>query len=198
MSAAEKYNIVSIQDYLEGEELSPVKHEYLGGVVYAMAGGKVNHNTAAGNVLISLGNQLKGRSCRPFNSDMKVRIQTPSSTRFYYPDVSVLCQSNPPESPFQDHPVVIVEVASASTRRLDEGEKKDAYLQIPSLRAYLLIDTDRHRVRVFRRLDNGFAPELYDTLAQSIPLPEIGCALPLADIYDNVTIGLQEEIEEKS
>ena len=86
MSTAEKLNLVSAEDYLDGELVSPVKHEYLAGVVYAMAGARNLHNIIATNVLAALHARLRGRPCRPFNSDTKIRIRLPTHVRFYYPD----------------------------------------------------------------------------------------------------------------
>src|SRR5437660_4676071 len=130
MSAARKWNLVSVEDYLAGELVCPIKHEYLGGVVYAMAGARIAHNLIATNVIGSLHGRLRGRRCRPFNSDMKIRVRLPTQVRFYYPDVSVVCRSNPQGESFQDEPAAIFEVLSRGTRRIDEGEKKDAYLTI--------------------------------------------------------------------
>src|SRR5436305_1803707 len=106
MSTAKKLNLVSVDDYLEGELISPVKHEYLGGVVYAMAGARNLHNTIALNVTTALTNRLRGRPCRPFNSDTKIRVRLPTYLRFYYPDASVTCRPNPPNDSFQDEPAV--------------------------------------------------------------------------------------------
>ncbi|MCB1227786.1 MAG: Uma2 family endonuclease [Verrucomicrobiales bacterium] len=189
MKSASSSCLVSVTDYLRTEELSRVKREYVEGGVYPRDDTNTNHNTAAGNALVGLHAALKGKKCRPFNSDMKVRIATPFATRFYYPDVSVVCDSNPPDSSYQDRPVVIIEVISESTRRLDEGEKRDGYFQIPTLRVYLLVETNIRRVRVFRRGDHGFEPEVYTDLDEVIPLPEIDASLSLADLYENVVIG---------
>jgi hypothetical protein len=82
MSAFKKLSPISVEDYLAGELVSPVKHEYLGGVVYAMAGARNAHNLIAGNVLIALGGRLRGRPCRPYNSDTKIRIRLPHHVRF--------------------------------------------------------------------------------------------------------------------
>src|SRR5947209_12034009 len=95
MSTAERLNLVSVEDYLDGELVSPVKHEYLAGVVYAMAGARNAHNIIAGNVFASLHARLRGRPCRPFNSDTKIRIRLPTHVRFYYADASVICRPNP-------------------------------------------------------------------------------------------------------
>src|SRR5205809_2523064 len=104
MSAAKKWNLVSVKDYLAGELASPVKHEYLGGVVYAMAGARNAHNMIATNTLVALGSRLRGRPCRAFNSDTKIRVRLPAQTRFYYPDGSVICRPNPQTDSFQDEP----------------------------------------------------------------------------------------------
>src|SRR5712692_6335754 len=148
MSTAEKLNLVSVEDYLAGELISPVKHEYLGGVVYAMAGARNAHNLIASNTLGALHTRLRGRRCRPFNSDTKIRIRLPSQVRFYYPEVSVICRPNPQTDSFQDEPVVLVEVLSRRTRRIDEGEKKDAYLKISSLDVYVLVEQETAAVVV--------------------------------------------------
>jgi Uma2 family endonuclease len=186
MSAALKLQHVSVEDYLAGELVSPVKHEYLGGVVYAMAGARNVHNLIASNVLGSLHPRLRGSSCRPYNSDTKVRVRLPTHMRFYYPDASVICRPNPQNDSFQDEPAVIAEVLSRKTRRIDEGEKRDAYLTIPSLAVYLLIEQEVPAVVVYRRTDQGFVREIYAEPDAVIPLAEIGTELRLEEIYDGV------------
>lgn len=186
MTAAKKRNLVSVEDYLAGELVSPIKHEYLGGVVYAMTGATNGHNTVATNALIALGSRLRGKKCWAFNSDTKVRIEFPTHTKFYYPDAMVICRPNPPEDSFHDEPVVIVEVLSRKTRRIDDGEKKEAYLTIPSLAAYLLVEQDQPKVVVYRRTTNGFNAEVYEGLEAVIPLHEAEIDLPLAELYERV------------
>jgi Uma2 family endonuclease len=186
MTAALKWNLISIGDYLAGEMTSQIKHEYLGGVVYAMAGARNIHNTIAGNIFAHCHHRLRGRPCQPFNSDTKARIRTPTQTRFYYPDVSVIRRPNPAHDSFQDEPAMIVEVVSQATRRLDEGEKKDTYLTIPSLNVYMLVEQDAPVVQVFRRAEAGFVREIYEGLDAVIALPDIGIELPLTEIYRGV------------
>jgi len=198
MSTAKKLNLVSEADYLAGEQVSPVKHEYLGGFVYAMAGARNRHNIIAGNVYVALHNRLRGKPCRPFNSDTKVRVQMPRHVRFYYPDASVVCRQNSLDDSFQSEPVVIVEVLSKKTRRLDEGEKKDAYLSIPSLRAYVLVEQDSARAIVFRRVEADFVPEVYEGLSAVIPLSEIGIDLPLADVYEAIEFSPEADGEDEA
>lgn len=159
MTAAETLNAISVKDYLAGELESPVKHEYLGGAFYAMAGARNVHNTFAGNIFAALHARLRGRKCKPFNSDTKIRVRLPTHWRFYYPDASVVCRPNPPDDSFQDEPAVIFEVLSRATRRIDGGEKKDAYLTIPSLAAYVLVEQDTAAAVVYRRTEQGFVPK---------------------------------------
>ena len=186
MIAATKWNLVPVEDYLNGELASPCKHEYLGGVVYAMAGARNVHNLIATNTLAVLWARLRGRRCRVWNQDTKIRLRVSGQWRFYYPDGSVVCQPNPPTDSFQDEPTVIVEVLSESTRRIDEGEKKDGYLTIPSLRVYLLVDQESALVIAYRRTENSFVREVHKGLDAVVPLGEIETDLPLAEVYDGV------------
>ena len=187
MTPVSAYKLTSVADYLDGELHSHTKHEYLGGVVYAMAGATNRHNRIASNVTIALGRRIGDHGCEVFNSDTKVRVESPTQTRFYYPDASIVCDSNPDSDSYQDRPVVIVEVISDSTRRTDEGEKRDAYLMIPSLRVYLLIEQDRPAALAYRRADHGFTRETYPSPDATIPLPEADAHLPLQDIYRHIT-----------
>lgn len=194
MTAAKKLSLVSEEEYLSGELASTIKHEYLGGFVYAMSGARVAHNVVAVNLVGSLHARLKGKPCRPYGSDMKIRIPPPE-LRFYYPDASVICRSNPAHSSFQEQPVVIFEVLSRGTRRIDEGEKKDAYLSLPSLLVYALVEQDSAAVAVYRRAGSEFVREVYDSPNAVIPLPEIDTELPLADIYDGIEFVPEPEPE---
>ncbi|MCI0357409.1 MAG: Uma2 family endonuclease [Planctomycetaceae bacterium] len=197
MTAAEKLNLISVEDYLAGELVSPIKHEYVAGVVYAMAGARNAHNIIAGNAFAALHTRLRGRRCRPFNSDTKVRVRLPSHVRFYYPDASVVCDQNPPDDSFQDDPVVIVEVLSKKTRRIDEGEKKDAYLTIPTLAAYLLVEQESAAVVAYRRTEQGFVREVHAGRSAVIPLAAIGAELPLAEVYEGVEFSPERSDDEE-
>ncbi len=195
MSTARKLELVSVEDYLAGELVSPVKHEYLGGVVFAMARARNAHNRIATNTLGALHARLRGKKCAAFNSDTKIRIRRPAENRFYYPDGSVVCRPNPPTDSFQDQPAAIFEVLSRKTRRIDEGEKKQAYLTIGSLGAYLLIEQEEAAVVVFHRKGRGFKREIYAGLDAVIPLPEIDSELPLSEIYEGVEFAPEPEDE---
>ena len=186
MTAALKWNLVSVDEYLASELKSITKHEYLGGVVYAMAGARVAHNDIAANIVVSVGARLRGKRCKVYTSDMKIRIRMEEHVRFYYPDASVICRSNAPDSAFQDEPAAVFEVLSKATRRADTGEKKDGYLAIPSLIGYMLVEQEVPLVVVFRRTASEFAREVYEGIDAVIPLTEIEIELPLAEIYAGV------------
>jgi Uma2 family endonuclease len=196
MTAAPKLHRVSVEDYLAGELVSEVKHEYLGGYVYAMAGARNVHNRIASNVLGVLHAKLRGQPCQPYNSDTKIRVNLPTHVRFYYPDVSVVCDSNPPDDSYQDQPVVVVEVLSNKTRRIDQGEKKDSYLNLPTLSVYLLVEQDFPAVIAYRRTDQGFIQETYLEREAVVSLAEIGAELQLAEIYEGVEFVPEPENEE--
>jgi Uma2 family endonuclease len=194
MSAARKLNLVSVEDYLAGELVSPVKHEYVAGVVYAKAGARNAHNLIASNTLVALGSRLRGKPCHAYNSDTKVRIRLATHYRFYYPEAMVVCRPNPQDESFQDNPVVLVEVLSQATRRIDEGEKRDAYLTIPSLSVYLLVEQDMPAVVTYRRTEQGFVREVYEGLNADVPLSEIETELPLAEVFDAVVFNPEPEV----
>lgn len=188
MSTAPESQPVSVEAYLDGELRAKHKHEYVNGVVYQMAGANNAHNQIATNSIVSLGPQLRGQPCQVFNSDTKVRVKRGRGTRFYYPDCLVTCNLNPSHDTFQDQPVVIIEVISESTRRTDEQEKREAYLSLPSLLVYLLVEQSSFSAVVYRLADGDFIREVYSGLSSIIPLPEIQCQLPLSELYESVVL----------
>ncbi|MGE0489803.1 MAG: Uma2 family endonuclease [Vulcanimicrobiota bacterium] len=186
MSLAHQKRLLTVEEYLSLESTASVKSEYLAGVLYQMAGGSNAHNQLATNAIVALGSRLRGGPCRVFNSDTKIRIQLAGEVRFYYPDLSVIWARNPPTDSFQDAPRVVFEVLSESTRRVDEGEKRDAYLGIRGLTAYVLVEQGNPVVSLWRRGEDGFTREQVTGLDGVLPLPEIGCELPLSELYDGL------------
>ncbi|HEX4130621.1 MAG TPA: Uma2 family endonuclease [Pirellulales bacterium] len=185
-AALQPPKLLSVEEYLAAELASPVKREYVGGAVYMMARARIVHNVVAGNIFGFLHYRLRGKRCQPFNSDTKVHIALPTQARFYYPDVQVVCRSNPANDTYQDEPTAVVEVLSRSTRRIDQGEKKDAYLTIPSLAVYLLVEIESPAVTAYRRTEQGFVREVRRGLETVVQLPEIEAILPLAEVYERV------------
>jgi Uma2 family endonuclease len=186
MSTVRINETVSVDEYLAGELVSQVKHEYVAGAVFAMVGAKNAHNMIAVNALLAFGTRLKRQACRPFNSDTKIRIRMKGHVRFYYPDMSVICQPNALSETFQDQPVVIVEVLSDSTRRLDDGEKKDAYFTIPSLTNYILLEQDSPVAVVYQKVGDHFERLEFTNFTDLIVIEGLGLSLPLQDFYEGV------------
>jgi Uma2 family endonuclease len=193
MTAAKPLPLMTPEEYLASEMASPVKREYVEGRVYVMSGARNAHNDIAINLVSAFRARVRGTGCRAISSDVKVRIRLGGQTRFYYPDAGITCQPNPRSDTFEDHPAVIAEVLSPSTRRIDEGEKRDAYLSIRSLQLYLLIEPGRPFVTAYRRTETGFTREEYQGMEAVIALPEPAAPLPLAEVYEDVELVPEEE-----
>jgi Uma2 family endonuclease len=193
--AATQYQLLSVQEYLESEEDSPVKREYLGGRVYARPEERNLHHRIAGNILGSLYQRLRGRACEVWNSDTKVRIHCPTHDVFYYPDASVVCEPNSGHDSYHDRPVIVFEVLSRKTRRIDGVEKKEAYLAAPTLQVYAMVEQETAKVVAFRRTGEEFIGEVYEGLEAVLPLSGTGIELPLAEIYADLQLVPEPEAE---
>ena len=138
MEVIAKSASLSVEDYLAGEPASEVRHEYLGGVVYAMAGASIEHNIISGNIYSSLRSHLRGKPCGAFMADVKLRLEFVSDDVFYYPDVMVACDPRDTDKFYKRFPKVLIEVMSESTERIDRREKRWSYQQIETRRAFAL------------------------------------------------------------
>ena len=183
MSAVPKIEAdLTPEEYLAGELLSEVRHEYISGRVYAMAGTSVNHNHIATNFLVELGIHLRGKKCAPFMNDMKVRIREARDESYYYPDVMVNCDPAGQQTYFCDTPALIVEVLSPSTEAIDRREKLTAYRRIPSLHTYILAEQEKREVTIYRRLPEGWEKTIL-TGADTLTVPELEFSTTLDAIY---------------
>jgi Uma2 family endonuclease len=184
MSAAIPLLTLTIDEYLESEKASPVRHEYIGGQVYSMAGASTAHNLIAGNIFARLRARTRGGPCRVFMSDMKLRIEAANS--FYYPDVFVTCDLEDTENYFKTRPCLIVEVTSPTTAVIDRREKLLAYKRITSLREYVLISQEEISVE-FYRLDRG-GHWWVETLGPEdmLKLESVDLEMQVKEIYEEV------------
>jgi Uma2 family endonuclease len=176
-----------VEDYLAGEESADVKHEYVGGVVYAMAGGSLDHNAICLNLAAALRAHLRGGPCRVFIADVKVRLEHAGNEIFYYPDVMVGCDGRDTDPRFLRHPKVLIEVLSETTERIDRREKFWAYMSIDTLEEYALVAQDRREVTLHRRA-NGWRAEVVKDAAASLRLVSLDFTLPLAAVYEGVKV----------
>jgi Uma2 family endonuclease len=172
-----------VADYLAGERGAAVRHEYVSGQAYAMAGASARHNRIAGNIFARLNEHLDGEECEPFISDMKVRV---SPELFYYPDVVVTCDVPGGDPYFRTEPRLVVEVLSPTTERTDRHEKLAAYKACPSVREYALVSQDALAVELHRRVGDGWRTEVFTEPGDRCAFESVGLALALADIYRNV------------
>ncbi|MFZ2171994.1 MAG: Uma2 family endonuclease [Methylococcaceae bacterium] len=171
---------ISETDYLQGELISEVKHEYFDGSLYAMGGASKNHERIAGNVFGELRSYLKNTPCEPFSSDINVKV----GQDFFYPDVMVVCEDHSDNDYYTETPVIIVEVLSASTRRMDETTKKIAYQAIPTLKEYVIIEQDIVDVEVCRKSDNWVSSHYF--MGDEVTFESMGLSLLVEDIYFRV------------
>lgn len=181
---------MTAEEYLAFEERSETKHEFVDGVVYAMTGARVSHGLIAGNTLVALHGRLP-RQCLVFSNDLKVRIKTQLTERYYYPDIVVSCAKQNMKSVFCAEPQVIVEVLSDSTERTDRSEKFDAYRHLPSLQEYLLLHQDAPLVELYRR-DNEWARETFRAKT-AFELPSLGVAIEVDDLYRGVGFETEDD-----
>lgn len=184
---------MTVEEFLAAEVHFDVKHEYLGGAVYAMAGASEAHNIIAMNLYAMLHRQLRRKPCQAFGSDMKVRIHPANSTYFYYPDAMIACDPADRGHGWRERPSALFEILSPDTRHVDEREKRLAYFQIESLKAYLRIEQNRPEVVIDRSLD-GLHVERVRGLEGVARLPELDLELPLAELYESVTFGSSGEV----
>lgn len=188
MTAEHAAYYTSVEEYLAGERIAEQKHEYLAGVIYAMAGTSIDHDRIAGNILGELRNQLRGRKCEPLSSEVKVRIRTNEAEFYYYPDATVDCGSPSGSSLFAEQPVVIFEVMSPETARIDRGEKLRNYQNLPSLNVYVLVDQFQLAVTTYRRAGDTWKMEFLSKAENTLALPDVDCRLRLADVYDRTQL----------
>jgi Uma2 family endonuclease len=145
----------SFKDYLMVEENNPVRHEFLDGEIYAMAGGTMLHAALSAAVLTALANQLAGR-CRTYTSDLRVRVLATGLAS--YPDVTVVCgkaEADPESKDTVVNPTLVVEVLSPATIDYDLGEKFEHYQKVPSLKAIVYVWQDRKQIEVRERTAKG-------------------------------------------
>jgi len=186
MSLAKKADTqISEDEYLQGEIMSEIKHEYIAGNVYAMAVASATHNLISGNVFRELSINLKQKNspCDIFSSDMKVKVSR-NSTSFFYPDVMIVCDTNNEDEYYQNFPVIIVEVLSKSTRKNDKKLKKLAYFNIPTLSEYVIIEQDYCEVEVFRKNQHWQSDNYF--LGDEITFESIDTTISVEDIYYHV------------
>ncbi len=177
-------NLLTPEEYLEGERQSPIRYEYLAGVVYAMAGGTIAHNQTTLRMRDALMRRKGPQPCQVMVADVKLHIADQS--RYYYPDVMLLCEPVDDQAIAVQNPCSIVEVLSPSTEATDRREKWLAYQTIETLREYLLVDPDKPHVELWRRQSFGWKHELLD-ITDHFLVECLEAWIPVAELYAPAT-----------
>ena len=187
----------TVEEYLAFERESEERHEYLDGLIYALAGESGEHGDISTNLALELASQLKGKKCRARLKDTKVRSgpipkQKFSTKGLYsYPDAVVICGEPEYLDEHRDvviNPKVIIEVLSPTTEAFDRGEKFDRYdFWNPTLTDYLLVSQDQPKIDHFIRQEDGnWTRIVYRGLKTKVIIKSIGCTFKLADVYDRI------------
>jgi Uma2 family endonuclease len=188
MIAIPDYSFITADEYINLEEHSPIKHEYIDGQVYAMAGSTDTHNIIAGNLFTLIRNHLRGTNCRVFFADIKARLEEKNC--FYYPDLLVTCHPEDRDTPtYKRFPKLIIEVLSDSTEAFDRGDKFHDYQTLVSLEEYILVNSKNQRVETFRRQENNcWRFETYNPTQPRIALHSINLEVDISEVYEDTDL----------
>jgi Uma2 family endonuclease len=188
MAVASTVPQLSEAEYLALERAAPFKSEFFAGEMFAMAGGTPMHSLIAANLIGELGTKLKGRSCKAFTSDLRLKVE--ATGLFTYPDVSVICGPLQFAANTDDtvvNPTLLIEVLSDSTEAYDRGEKFRHYRQMPALKEYLLVSQRLPRIEQFlRRPDDEWALRTAEGRGATLTLPSLEIALELNEVFAGV------------
>jgi Uma2 family endonuclease len=176
----------TVEEYLEMERASIEKHEYYQGEIFAMSGAGNRHNLIFSNVFGDLAYLLKKTICKPYGSDMRVHI--PENTLFTYPDISIffkdIAEGQEDDDNFTE-PSVIIEILSRSTKNYDRGDKFKLYRDIPTLKEYILIDSESISIEAFRLNEhNHWELEEYRNTDDILTIRTVQLSLSLQEIYE--------------
>ncbi len=173
-------------EYVAAELESSVRHEFIRGEVFAMAGGTPEHSALGAAIIFTLTAALRGKPCRVYSSDLRIRI--PNTDMTTYPDASVVCgklETAPDDPNAVLNPTLLVEVLSESTEAYDRGAKASHYRRIASLKEYVFVAQDEPRLEVYRRNERG-GWELFEARSgASLELQSVGVTLDVAAVYEN-------------
>ena len=179
-----KLKPMDIAEFLAWEESQELRHEFDGVQTVAMTGGTDAHGAILVGITGSLRNHLRSRSCRPYGSDVK--IQTPKGIR--YPDAFVVCSPRVPTATVVPDPVVIFEILSESTAQIDLIVKAAEYQSMPSVQRYIILRQTHRVAMVYHRKGDGWAFAFVSGEGAMLDMPEIGIAVPLAEIYEDIIL----------
>jgi Uma2 family endonuclease len=184
--AQRKFLVMSVEDYLIlNRNSKDLRYEYLGGDVRMLAGGSPDHSIIIANLTSAIKSPLKGRQCRVYNSDVQVKL---TEKRYVYPDITISCDERDRNQKETIHyPIVVVEVLSPTTEAIDRGKKAAYYRASPTIKEYMMIDSEEvlvevHRLEEGRWTINNFEP------GDIIILESLGIKFPIEDAYEGTSL----------
>jgi Uma2 family endonuclease len=172
-------------EYLKMEEESHEKHDFFFGEVYNMAGGTIRHNLLTGSIYSALKSNFKGKKCMVLFNDVKLELK--SNDFYVYPDVIVSCDKNDMLNTKDNiirHPSIIIEVLSDSTELYDRNIKKHYYLQLPSLKYFLLVAQNETRIEMYEKIEDRIEYSFYEDATQPVHFRQFNFEMSVADIYN--------------
>lgn len=191
MFHARRIHRYTYAEYVALELISPTKHEFLDGEIYAMAGGSEEHSALAAEILRALGNAIGDKPCRVHTSDLRIYVEAAGVATF--PDGALLCEPlvQHPPSPKATavNPTVLVEVTSDSSEEYDHGTKLELYRTIPSLREYIIVSHRERRITVHRRAEQDQWTTRVAIAGGRVPLEALGCDLVVDEVYRASSVG---------
>lgn len=191
LMAAPTQRHYTLEVYLHVEEMSDVRHEFLDGQIFAMAGGPPEHAARSAAVVVVLGNKLRGSRCRTYSSDLRIRVLATGLAT--YADAAVICgavERDPASPTHVTNPSVVVEVLSPKTEDYDRGQKREHYQQIPALQEYVMISHHQRRIEVQRRDSAGTWQHHAYGAGEAVVLPSIEVTFSTTELYQAAGVDL--------
>ncbi len=195
MGHAERQTVMTAQDFLEWDATQTIRHEFVDGEVFAMAGAEDRHATVAGNFYMALRQHLAGTPCRTFMLDLKLRVERANC--YFYPDVLVTCHAaDHAQRLIKSHPKLVVEVLSPSTAAYDRGAKFARYRLIDELQEYVVVDIDGRRTDIHRKGGDGLWVLHPFEAGESVHLASVGLDIGSEQLFAEVDPPASEPVDD--
>jgi Uma2 family endonuclease len=186
--AQRKFLVMSVEDYLTlNRNSKDIRYEYLSGDVRMLAGGSPDHSIIIANLTSAIKGPLKGSPCRVYNSDVQLKL---SEKRYVYPDITVSCdERDRNQKETIQYPTIVVEVLSPTTEAIDRGKKAVYYRACPTIKEYVMVDSEEVFVEVHRLIDGLWTINNYGP-GDTITLESLDIQFPFEDAYEGTSLPL--------
>jgi Uma2 family endonuclease len=175
-------SFMTLEEFLEFAEYSPLRYEYVNGIIHAMTGPSLAHGRISRKLLVAVDSHLRGGPCEVFASGANLYIRSETDEILYIPDLVVACNREEWDKNWLCNPKLVAEISSPSTRHIDQREKAMTYRRVNSIEEYVLLEQSEHEVTVHRRADQ-WKPQVYSGPDAVAEFKSISLSVPLAQIY---------------